>query len=114
MKASERIEQLLKVFYQIYQRDGTVRQYGLYPWNLTDKSGIRFTDAGDALATVNRMKAREWLKTEYKGRVKSYHRIQLTEQGIQYAEELLKPTLVRHLRGAYVATIEGITRAFRK
>ena len=112
MKASKVIEQLLIVLYKISQKDGTVRQYGIYPWNLTDESGIQFDDAGDALAAVNRMKARGWIKAGYKGSVELYHSVRLTEQGIEYAEELLKPFLIKHLR-EIIAIIGAFTRTMK-
>lgn len=118
MKASEIIEHLLKVFYKRHSGDAVVREYGLYPWELTDGSGIRFgDDDGDALAAVERMRVRGWIKilsTHRTERVKPFYKIQLTEEGINRAEELLKPTYHKHLRDAYVATIEGIARGLKK
>ncbi len=117
MKAGATIEKLLIVFYQIHQESGVVRQYGIYPWNLTGESGIRFSDGGDDLAAVTRMKKRSWiqiLNDPRAKRVESWHKIQLTEEGISYAEKLLKPAPLRYLRDIYVATIEGIARAFKK
>jgi len=117
MKAEEIIERLLIFFHRIYLDSETNRQYGIYQWILTDNSGIRFSDAGDALAAVTRMKDRGWIRIlndSHANKVESRHRIQLTAEGIRYAEYLLKPSVFRHLRGIYVATVEGITKRFKK
>jgi len=117
MKASETIEHLLKVFYDRYQKEEVIRQYGLYPWDLTDDSEIDLGDGGAQLATVDRMRAKGWIKIlnfPRDKRVASYHKIQLTEEGISYAEELLKPAYQRHLRDFWVSTVEGITRGLKK
>ncbi|GAI33985.1 unnamed protein product, partial [marine sediment metagenome] len=96
---------------KIYLEDGTVRQYGLHPWELTDRSGVPFDDAGDALAAVERMKARGWIKSLSTSRL---GRVQLTEKGISYAEELEKPSWRKHFKDIYVWTIEGIIRGLKK
>ena len=117
MKESEKIEHLLKVFYDRYQKEEIVRQYGLYPWDLTGNSGTDFGDAGAQLAAVDRMRARGWIRIlnfPRAKRVLSGHRIQLTEEGISHAEELLKPAYQRHLRDFWVSTVEGITRGLKK
>lgn len=117
MNASRIIEHLLKVLYKRHMNEDIIRQYGIYPWELTDNSGIRFANGGDALATVNRMFIRGWIKIvnfPRAKRVASYHRIQLTEKGIQRVEELIRPNLKRFLKEAYVTTIEGITRGLNK
>ena len=117
MRASKELEGLLKVFYRKYQENGVVRQYGLDPWNLTDESGIHFEDAGDALAAVDRMKERGWIKIlpiHRAGHVGPSDRIQLTEKGIRDAEWLLRPWCLRCLRDAYVVTVEGITRGLTR
>jgi len=117
MRASKDLEHLLKVFYRKYQENGVVRQDGLWPWNLTDESGIHFEDAGDALAVVSRLKERGWIKilsTRHAGSVGLSDKIQLTEEGIRHAEWLLRPPCLRYLRDAYVATIEGITKGLTR
>jgi len=117
MKAGEIIEQLLIIFYRTYEGCGTVRQYGIYPHSLTDNSGIRFSDAGDALAAVRRMKDSGWVRILNDPRAKrleSWHKVQLTEEGISYAEELSKPAIFRYLRNICIATKEGITKRFKK
>jgi len=117
MKAGEIIKRLLIIFYRTYEESGTVRQYGIYPLSLTDNSGIQFSDAGDALAAVGRMKDRGWIRIFNDPRAKrleSWHKVQFTEEGISDAEKLSKPAFFRHLRGIYVATMEGITRRLKK
>lgn len=113
MKPSKDLEHLLKVFYRMYCKNEVVRQYGLFPWELTGASGIHFGDAGDALAAVERMRERGWIKvpsTRHRGRVGPSDRIKLTEKGIGHAEWLLGPRYRRYLKDIYVATVEGITR----
>lgn len=117
MNASQIIEHLLKAFYERHLSEDIIRQYGIYPWVLTDSSGIPFADGGDALAAVDRMRARGWIKIPNSPRamrVAHYHRIQLTEEGIRHAEELLKPNLERLLKEFYITTVEGITRGLKK
>ena len=117
MKAEEIIERLLIFFHRIYLDSETNRQYGIYPHSLTDNSGIRFNDAEDALAAVMRMKDRGWIRIlndSHANKIESRHRIQLTEEGIRYAEYLSKPFIFRLVRDIYVATAEGITRSFKK
>lgn len=117
MKESTKIEQLLKHFYKTHRKKEVVRQYGIYPWELTGSSGIQFGDGGDQLATVNRMKARGWIEIldfPRARQVESFHKIRLTEEGIRYAEELLKPICYRYIKDIYVATVEGITRGLNK
>jgi len=115
MKVTEQLEHLLKMFYTIYCEDSVVRQYGIFPWELTDKSGIHFDDAGDALAAVDRMREQGWIKVlsahGATGIVRPFDRIQLTKEGIRHMEQVERPWLLRHLRDIYVATIEGIIRA---
>lgn len=117
MKASKFPEHLLKVFYRMYCENEVVRQNGLYPWGLTNASGINFGDAGDALATVDRMRERGWIKvlsTRHRGRVGPSDRIKLTEKGIGHAEWLLGPRYRRYLKDISVATVEGITRGLTR
>lgn len=117
MKESRKIEQLLKHFYKTYIKKEVVREYGIHPWELTGSSDIQFGNGRDQLAAVDRMKERGWIKIlnfPRAKRIESFHSIQLTEEGIRQAEDLLKPTFLRQLREVYVATIEGITRGFKK
>ena len=117
MKVRAELEHLLKVFYTIYAEDSVVRQYGIYPWNLTDRSGISFEDAGDALAAVNRMREQGWIRVlsaRHAGPVGPSDRIQLTKEGIGYAEWLRRPWFLKHIRSIYAATVEGITRAITR
>lgn len=117
MKAGEIIERLLIIFYRTYQDSGTNKKYGIYPKSLTDSSGIRFVDEGDALAAIGQMKERGWIRILNDSgaqQVESWHKVQLTEEGISYAEKLSKPAFINSLRGIYVATVEGIARRFKK
>lgn len=115
--ASKDLEYLLKAFYRKRQENGVVREYGLYPLNLTDESGIHFEDAGDALAAVDRMKKLGWIKIlsiHHAGRIGPSDSIQLTEEGIRHTEWLFRPRCLRYLRDAYVATVEGIIRGLTR
>jgi len=117
MKAEEIIERLLLIFYRTYKDSDTVRQYGICPHSLTDNSEIQFSNPEDALAAVGRMKNRGWLKIlndPNAEQLKSWHMVQLTEEGISYAEELSKPAIFRYLRDICIATKEGITKIFKK
>ena len=117
IKAEEIIERLLMIFYRTYKDSGTVRQYGICPHSLTDNSEIRFSSAQDALAAVGRMKDRGWIKIlndPDAERLEDWHMIQLTEEGISYAEELSKSAIFRYLRNICIATKEGITKRFKK
>lgn len=119
MNASQIIERLLKVLYKKHMKDNILRQYGIYPDRLTKSSDIQFANSGDALAAVNRMFMRGWIKIVNFPRakqVKLYHTIQLTEKGIQRAEELTesKSNLKGFIKEAYIATVEGFTRGFKK
>ena len=109
MKPSKVLERLLKTFYREYCDNEVVRQYGWYAWELTDVSGIDFGDAGDAWAAVNRMRERGWIRI--RARTTS---IQLTEEGIRYAELLMRPWYHRHVRDGFVAFVEGVTRGLSK
>lgn len=117
MKVSAELEHLIRVFYGIYTRDSVVRQYGIYPWNLTERSGISFEDAGDALAAVNRLREQGWIKVlspRHSGPVGPSDRIQLTKEGISYMEWLQRPWFLKHFRSIYVTTVEGVIRAITK
>lgn len=117
MKASKDLEHLLSVFYDKYRKESVVRQCGIFPWSLTESSGIQFGDAGDALAAVNRIRERGWIKMRFarrRHRIGPGDRIQLTEEGIRHAEELLRPWYRKSLREIYVATVEGITRGITR
>ena len=117
MKESQKIERLLKHFYNTYMKKEVIRQHGIHPWELTGSSNIQFGNGGDQLVAVDRMKERGWIKIlnfPRAKRIESFHSIQLTEEGVRHAEDLLKPTFLRQLREVYVATIEGITRGLKK
>jgi hypothetical protein len=117
MKTEEIIKRLLIIFYRTYKISGTVRQYGICPHSLTDNSEILFSDAQDALAAVERMKDSGWIKILNEPsaeQLESWHMVQLTEEGISYAEELSKPAIFRYLRDIYNAINEGITKRFKK
>lgn len=102
MKPSEYPEYLLRVFLNEYEQNEVVRQYGLYPWELTDKSRLRFGDAGDALAAVEQMRKRGWIAPLHGQRVRIQPsvRITMTPTGIDHARQLMRP---RHAR-AFDAT----------
>ncbi|RLC72432.1 MAG: hypothetical protein DRI26_02975 [Chloroflexi bacterium] len=94
MEPTEYPEHLLKVFFNEYNRNSVVREYGLYPNELINKSRIRFPDYGDALAAVDRMRELGWIKVlspRPARRVCSFDGVQLTEKGIHYAQWLLRP-----------------------
>lgn len=94
MKPSAYPEYLLKIFYEEYQRNSVAKEYGLYPDELINKSGIRFADYEDALAVVDRMRELGWIKVlspRQARRVCLFDDLQLTEQGIHHAEWLLRP-----------------------
>lgn len=87
------------------------------PWELTDHSRLPLGDAGDALAWVNMMWKKGWirpLKKTVRGRIASSTNIQLTVDGIDYAEKLMQPKYGKHIKNVYMATIEGITRGLTR
>lgn len=116
MKASEVTNALLLVLYKKHTEDSVIRQYGIYPWNLTDYSGIHFDDAGDALAAVERLVSRGWVEVDSRRKIRHLSpgdKIKLTEEGIDKAEELLKSPLFRHLKDIYTATVAGIIKGLK-
>ncbi|MBI2856221.1 MAG: hypothetical protein HYX93_05175 [Chloroflexi bacterium] len=117
MKSTTRMHELLKVLYRIHCSDPVVRQYGIYPWELTDKVPHAFADAGDALAAIERMRSLGWIKVLIPSRARQVgpsDQIHITEEGIREAERLLGPWPLRYARGIFVAVIEGIVRAYKK
>lgn len=120
MNASQTIEHLLKHFYRRFQEEEVKQQYGITPWELIGSSGIYIGDGGAQLAAVERMIDRGWVKIIKRHlpsrtkRLLSSDNIQLTEEGIKEAERLSSPLIIRYFRDIYVATIEGIARAFRR
>ena len=102
MKAEEVIRRLLIIFYRAHKSNETVRNYGIHPHSLTDNSEIPFSDAQDALAAVGRMKDKGWimiLNDTGAEQVESWHMVQLTKEGIDYAAELSKLVIFRYLQG---------------
>jgi hypothetical protein len=117
MKAEEIIEGLLIIFYRTYKSSETVREYGIQPHSLTDNSEIPFGDVKDALTAVGRMKDKGWIKIlndTGAEQIESRHMIQLTQEGIDYAAELSKLSVVRYLRDICSTIKEGIGKIFKK
>jgi len=106
--------QLLKLLYKIYCRDNTVRRHGMYPWNLTERSGINFKDGGEALSVVYLMWRYGWISIvspKIKNRVTPFCRIQLTLGGIKEAQsKYLHAKSQSHPKGFYTTTEENINR----
>jgi len=106
--------QLLNLLYKTYCQDITVRRYGIYPWNLTERSGINFTDGGHALSAVYLMWRYRWIRIVSpmaKNRVTPFYRIQLTLGGIKEAQSnYLHTKSKKRLQGFYTTTIENINR----
>ena len=120
IKPSEYPEHLLMIFYGKYNEDSAVRRDGLRPTDLTEESGIRFENVKDDLATVDRMRKKGWIVPLHGNPtqcIRSFDRIMLTQEGIDHAERLIQSKsgrIIELIRVIYVATIEGITRAFKK
>jgi len=97
--------------------DVTVRQNGIFPWNLTEGSGLPLEDAGDSLAICQRLLDRGWariISRKKRGKMlQPWDSITITEEGIDKAEELLKTPKFRFLKDIYTATIEGIVRGLK-
>jgi len=106
--------QLLKLLYKIYCRDNTVRRYGMYPWSLTERSGINFANGGEALSVIYLMWRYRWISIvspKIKNRVTPFCRIQLTLGGIKEAQSnFLRAKSKTPLRGFYTTTVENINR----
>ncbi len=106
--------QLLNLFYKAYCQETSVRRYGIYPWSLTERSGINFTDGGQALSIVYLMWRYGWImiaSPKAKDRVTPFYRIQLTLGGIKEAQSnYLHAKSKKRLRGFYTTTIENINR----
>jgi len=106
--------QLLNLLYKIYWQETTVRRYGIYPWSLTERSGINFTDGGQSLSAVYLMWRYGWIKIvspRAKNRVTPFYRIQLTLSGIKEAQSnFLHAKSKKRLRGFHTTTIENINR----
>ena len=106
--------QILNLLYKIYCQETTVRRYGIYPWSLTERSGINFTDGGQALSVVYLMWRYGWIRivsSKVKNRVTPFCRIQLTLGGIKEAQSnFLRAKSKKRLRGFYTTTIENINR----
>ena len=106
--------QLLNLLYKTYCQDITVRRYGIYPWSLTERSSINFTDGGHALSAVYLMWRYRWIRIvspRTKNRVAPFYRIQLTLGGIKEAQSnYLHAKSKKRLQGFYTTTIENINR----
>jgi len=81
--------QLLELLYKMYCRHITVRRYGMYPWSLTERSGINFKDGGEALSVVYLMWRYGWIRIISPRATKKFTpfcRIMLTLSGVQEAQ----------------------------
>jgi hypothetical protein len=87
----------------------------MYPWNLTEKSGINFADGGQALSVVYLMWRYGWISIvspKVKNRVTPFSRIQLTLSGIREAQSgYLRAKSKSAPRGFYTTTGENMHRA---
>jgi len=104
--------QLLHLLNKIYFQDGMVRRYGMYPWSLMERSGINFSDGGEALSVVYLMWRYGWISIaspKVKNRVTPFCRIRLTLGGIEEAQSnFLHAKSKKRLQGFHTATIENI------
>ena len=98
--------QLLNLLYKIYCQETTVRRYGIYPWSLTERSGINFADGGEALSAVYLMWRYGWISIaspKVKNRVTPFCRIRLTLGGIKEAQSHhLKALMRKPQRGDFI------------
>ncbi|GEM_PF-4676175 len=106
--------QLLNLLYKIYCQDGMVRIYGMYPWSLTERSGINFTDGAEALAVVYLMWRYGWISIaspKAEKRVALFGRIQLTLGGIKEAQlNYIHAKSKKQQRGFHTTAVENINR----
>ena len=106
--------QLLELLYKMYCRDITVRRYGMYPWSLTERSGINFKDGGEALSVVYLMWRYGWIRIVSPKVTKKFTpfcRILLTLSGIQEAQSrFLQLRSKRPAWGNQAATAQKVHR----
>ena len=117
MKTEGIVKRLIIILYRTYRDSETNRKYGIYPLSLTNNSGIRFGNAQDALAAIEKTRDKGWIKIlndPQAKQVETWHKIQLTEDGIIHADELLRPAMFKYLRRIYVATVGSITKGLKK
>jgi hypothetical protein len=104
--------QLLSLLYKLYCQDDMIRRYGMYPWSLTERSGISFADGGEALAVVYLMWRYGWIRIaspKGKKKVTPFCSIQLTLGGIKEAQSnYLHAKSKKQQRGFHTTTTENI------
>ena len=117
MKTKEIIEQLLVIYYRTYQDSEVNRKYGIQAKSLTDNAGVRFDNEEEALAAMEQMKDKGWiinLNDTPAQQIENWHKVQLTEEGLSYAEELSKPVFIRCPQATYAALRKGIAKGPEK
>ena len=117
MESEKIIERLLVIFYRTYQDSKSNRKHGVYAKSLTDNAGVRFDNEEEALAAMEQMKDKGWiinLNDTPAQQIENWHKVQLTEEGLSYAEELSKPVFIRCLQATYAALRKGIAKGPEK
>ena len=111
METEKTIKQLLVIFYRTYRDSKANRKHGMYARSLADNAGVRFDNEEDALAAIRQMKDKGWiinLNDSPEQQLESWHKVQLTEEGLSYAEELSRPVFIRCMQ-AISAAIRKVT-----
>ena len=113
---TKRARKLLKLLYKIYSEDENVRRFGIYPWSLTSRAGIRFGSGGDALGVVYLMWRNGWIRIlSSKNRTTPFRRVQITLDGMKEAQAGQPSAQNGALsRGLYPATVDSMSHVSRK